>query len=90
MSTRHATLCAACQRLRKANGQGQPTCEAYPGGIPNQIVRWGGEHRTPRPGDHGLQFVLKEGQEEQYEDWLFANDPNELRRRRDGNQAAGG
>ena len=32
------------------------TCAAYPGGIPQMILIGAEQHRTPLPGDHGIQF----------------------------------
>ena len=55
-------MCVSCKR---ANNSG--TCEAYPDGIPEEIIMNDWDHRVPQPGDHGLQFVLKEGA--QVQDW---------------------
>jgi hypothetical protein len=42
---------------RSANWRKGETCDAFPDGIPIEI--WNGEHnhRTPYPGDHGIQFT---------------------------------
>lgn len=48
-------LCFACRRLRA----GTARCEAFPDGIPTDILT-GSDHHLPVPGDHGLQFVLKD------------------------------
>ncbi len=49
-----APMCVDCKRMRPDG-----TCEAYPHGIPEEIImnRW--DHRFPKPGDHGLQFDPK-------------------------------
>jgi hypothetical protein len=46
-----------CMWCKRAKDDG--TCEAYPTAIPEEIFmnRW--DHRLPKPGDHGLQFVPK-------------------------------
>jgi hypothetical protein len=49
----------ACERW--SNG----VCAAYPDGIPTEIIMNQWDHRRPKPGDHGLQFVLREGEQEQ-------------------------
>jgi hypothetical protein len=32
------------------------TCEAFPGGIPFEIIQDGFQHLTCFPGDHGIHF----------------------------------
>jgi hypothetical protein len=88
MTVRHATLCAACARLGEPTKTGQPACEAFPGGIPSVISTWGADHRQPRNGDHGLQFVQAEGEGAAalFDNWLFVNEHDEWERRQgDGN-----
>jgi hypothetical protein len=46
-----------CARWRGWEGNTGPTCEAFPDGIPREILD-GADHRTPFDGDHGLQFKL--------------------------------
>ncbi|MDQ1255089.1 MAG: hypothetical protein QG646_4368, partial [Euryarchaeota archaeon] len=31
-------------------------CNAFPGGIPDEIWRGGNDHTKPCPGDHGIKF----------------------------------
>ena len=47
-------LCWCCGRSYE-NPPG--TCEAYPSGIPGEILLGYVDHRQPYEGDHGLQFV---------------------------------
>lgn len=72
MTVKYPTQCAACARLREKVG----TCDAFPGGIPKNIFMFGEDHRTPRRGDHGLQFQQKPGAEAQraLDDWLWVNE----------------
>jgi len=71
MTVRHPTLCAACTHLR---GEGR-ACGAFPGGIPKSIFLFGADHRTPRPGDHGVVFQLAatEKAEAAFTDWVYVN-----------------
>lgn len=36
---------------------GPPTCEAFPGGIPDDIIRGGFDHRQEYPNDGGVRFT---------------------------------
>ena len=57
MSTGTAPQCFDCTRLRPlAPGTGWH-CEAYPRGIPKNILVNQVDHRLPHEGDHGLQFL---------------------------------
>jgi hypothetical protein len=65
--------CEGCRHLdwMPRDGAQHETCAAFPEGIPLEI--WKGEcaHRTPYPGDHGIQFEpMTEEDERTYEAWL--------------------
>lgn len=45
--------CASCARKYPD----APTCEAFPGRIPQPILNGENDHREPYPGDNGLQYV---------------------------------
>ena len=34
-------------------------CDAFPDGIPDEIIWEGADHHKPYPGDHGIQFEPK-------------------------------
>ena len=52
-------LCYACQRWRGlVSGKGF-TCEAYPDGIPVEILVSLADHRMPFEGDRGLRFEMR-------------------------------
>ena len=78
MTTRVPTLCAACAHLRAGEGS---VCAAFPGGIPKSIYLFGGDHRQPRPGDHGVTFELRDGSaaEAALADWAYVNEPEEAK-----------
>lgn len=55
-------LCYFCAHFRWGDKFSlEPTparCEAFPGGIPQEILDNVADHRKPHAGDHGLQFAL--------------------------------
>lgn len=51
--SRFLSPCASCAR-KHANSS---SCDAFPAGIPRLILLGRHAHRTPYPGDHGLQYV---------------------------------
>ncbi len=51
------------------------TCEAFPDGVPKELMFGYVEHETPYPGDSGIRFAPRvvEGKRfepEQYEEWV--------------------
>jgi len=54
-----APLCLYCARFRSA--QAGFMCEAFPGGIPDDIIRMAHDHRRPYQGDGDKQFALAPG-----------------------------
>lgn len=53
------SLCTLCD-LFEWSEQGQ-TCEAFPAGIPPEILHRGFDHRNEFPGDNGVRFVPRKG-----------------------------
>jgi hypothetical protein len=74
MTTIDVPICAACRHLRGTGGRleemlhedhdpfATPACDAFPGGIPQEIWLGGADHRLPFEGDGGLRFDLAKGQ----------------------------
>lgn len=53
------TICFACQRYRGWDlDHPKAHCEAFPEGIPDDILFGGFDHRNPHVGDHGIRFLL--------------------------------
>lgn len=55
MTTRLPAQCWAC--ARRAEDSVDARCQAFPDGIPFEIIGLGQDHRSPVPGDNGLQFL---------------------------------
>ncbi len=59
MVVRNPNLCVSCVHLDRASynsGDDTPVCEAFPNGIPDDILVQGADHRTPRRGDGGVTY----------------------------------
>lgn len=51
-------ICTWCiHRTPEADTATATVCRAFPEGIPDAILYGEDEHRSPRPGDHGLRFT---------------------------------
>ena len=63
-------ICLMCERFKSGFGhpEGMPTCAAFPDGIPDEIFYGGFDHRQPLRNESVL-FKLKEGREEDLEEW---------------------
>jgi hypothetical protein len=67
MTTNVPSLCASCRFIKKDG-----TCAAFPDGIPDDILFWGGDHRGIVDGQVGTTtHILKDGKEQDFEDWVF-------------------
>lgn len=52
-------LCFACARFRPWDADvPKAHCEAFPEGVPDDILFAGFDHRRPHEGDHGVRFEL--------------------------------
>jgi len=52
-----APICMWCKHFRRT---GPLACDAFPEGIPDEILLHRNPHLAPFPGDHGIQFELDE------------------------------
>lgn len=65
--TRPQAQCGACDRYRSpfsaenVSGLEGPFCAAFPTGIPDRIFNNEVDHRLPVEGDHGLQWIPRDG-----------------------------
>lgn len=50
------TLCATCVHLHRDN-HSDTTCDAFPEGIPAEIIESRFDHHEPHPDDNGIQFA---------------------------------
>ena len=56
-------LCPSCRRF-----DGRAACTSFPGGIPDEILVWGGDHRETSSGE--LPFELDPERREAYDEWV--------------------
>lgn len=70
MTTGPRAQCMACKNLHPLKFATQPTCDAYPQGIPDEIFTNERDHRQPIGGDNGIQFEAKAG--DQFPAYAFA------------------
>lgn len=54
------TLCSLCSTF-DWDENGTPVCQAFPGGIPPEILHQGFDHRNEFPGDNGIRFTPNPG-----------------------------
>lgn len=66
MTSQTPILCQACTRFDSSG-----VCEAFPRGIPTEIVVYGADHRAPLTGDHGITFEQRETEAARraFQDW---------------------
>ena len=61
MTIQSRPLCEECKHQYIDNKKRIYACNAYPNGIPMEIIRNIVDHRKPYKGDNGIQYEPKEG-----------------------------
>lgn len=63
-------LCNDCKhRSKNWDTESIPTCDAFPDGIPEEVLLCDIDHRKPVEGDHGIQFEPDEEHIRKKKEW---------------------
>lgn len=77
MTTVVAPICSGCTHLQggvlfsPGNRNRPAACDAFPAGIPQQILLSQADHRQPFAGDQGIQFDPKTPADAEYAAEIF-------------------
>jgi len=67
VTTQPRSQCDTCVRFQSWASvtpmRDESFCEAFPAGIPDEVYGNGVDHRQAVPGDHGVQWEAKPGEE---------------------------
>lgn len=69
MTTIAPPICAGCKHL--TTDLRESKCDAFPAGIPTEILLSKVDHRQPVAGDNGVRFEPKDAKAAEYAEWLF-------------------
>lgn len=69
--TRYYPHCLFCKHFEKG---GAPSCDAFPDGIPERILRNKHDHRKPYPNDNGVTFEPVDDEAARIVDAMFRED----------------
>lgn len=67
MTTMPAPMCVSCKHFKPRKW----ICDAFPDGIPDDIVVRRFDHRKPYPGDRGIRFEPKDEEALERVRWLY-------------------
>ncbi|MFI5261008.1 MAG: hypothetical protein ACHQZR_00470 [Candidatus Limnocylindrales bacterium] len=69
-------MCKGCTHLTRDSDRplADPKCAAFPAGIPTEILLSRADHRTPYPGDRGMQFAPQTDQDARYAAMIFGDE----------------
>lgn len=62
-------ICVGCKHRR--GDLMDPKCDAFPSGIPTEILLSNADHRKPYPGDNGIRFDPESPEDAKYAEALF-------------------
>jgi hypothetical protein len=72
-------ICGGCKHLNRTNPRPllDPKCDAFPQGIPWDVLLSKVDHRQPLTGDHGVEFEPVEPSDADYADFIFRTGPHQ-------------
>ncbi len=81
MTTYAMPICGVCTHLHRSERTGKSLipwrCDAYPQGIPTDILHSRVDHRAPHAGDNAVLFEPRDKRAAEYAHVLFACDDAE-------------